>query len=174
MLGTLYHENNYSIIRLFTFEFRSLPTQTLAAFHTAENQSESDGGEDSDEDEEYVQQVILVPGQTDRAGFEELGSLVSHHILDSPDCSLLRRLLLVSEQGVGSLHVGSYVGVAGSLVDGGHELGGVEGWPLQHDGVTIPLRPHHVRLLVVTQWYPHYGCGVEQRLLHTWIFKYHI
>ena len=85
----------------------------------------------------------MVPGQTDRAGLEELGSLVSHHVLDSPDCPLLRRLLLVSEQGVGSLHVGRDVGVAGGLVDGGHEAGGVEGWPVQHDGVAIPLRPHH-------------------------------
>ena len=166
MLGTLYHENNYSIIRLFTFEFRSLPTQTLAAFHTAENQSESDGGEDSDEDEEYVQQVILVPGQTDRTGFEELGSLVSHHILDSPDCSLLRRLLLVSEQGVGSRHVGRNLGVAGGLVDGGREGGGVQGWPVEHHGVAPPLRPHHVGLLVVTQRYAHYGCGVVQSLLN--------
>ena len=118
--------------------------------------------------------MILIPSQAQAPGPEELSAAVSDGVLNPPDSSGLRGLLLVEEETVGRVHSGPHLRVSGGLDDGGQEVPGVQGRPVQHDSVASPLCPHHVRLLVVTQWYPHYGCGVEQRLLHTWIFKYHI
>ena len=111
--------------------------------------------------------MVLVPGKTEGARLEELRSLVPHHVLYGPDCSGLGRLLLVPEQGVGPLHAGRYLGVGGSLVDGRHEVLGVEAGPVQHDGVPPDLGPHHVRLLVIAERYPHDGSGVVESLLET-------
>ena len=66
-----------------------------------------------------------------------------------------------------SLHAGRYLWVGGRLVDGSHEILSVEVGPVQHDGVPSALRPHHVGLLVFTEWYPHDGSGVVEGLLET-------